>query len=62
MEVEEAKRLARENMKDIIACGFSPSNTFIFSDYAYMGGGFYENVIRIGRWGPMTLAGPRNVP
>eukprot|EP00884_Botryococcus_braunii_P017734 jgi/Botrbrau1/4644/Bobra.33_2s0015.1 len=49
LEVEEAKRLARENMKDIIACGFNPQSTFIFSDYAYMGGPFYENVIRIGR-------------
>jgi tryptophanyl-tRNA synthetase len=49
LDVEEAKRLAKENIKDIIACGFKAENTFIFSDFAYMGGPFYENVIRIGR-------------
>jgi tryptophanyl-tRNA synthetase len=31
--VEEACRLSRENAKDIIACGFDPKRTFIFSDF-----------------------------
>ncbi|CAF2076336.1 unnamed protein product [Brassica napus] len=34
----ECKRLGRENVKDIIACGFDVTKTFIFSDYAYVGG------------------------
>jgi len=40
---------ARENAKDIIACGFDLEKTFIFSDYAYMGGAFYVNVSKIAR-------------
>ncbi|KAF7124359.1 hypothetical protein RHSIM_Rhsim12G0003500 [Rhododendron simsii] len=39
LSVEESKRLARENAKDIIACGFDISRTFIFSDFNYVGGG-----------------------
>lgn len=38
LSVEESLRLARENAKDIIACGFDASRTFIFSDFNYMGG------------------------
>ena len=34
--LEEAHRLARENAKDIIACGFDSKKTFIFSDLDYM--------------------------
>ena len=34
--VEEANRLAHENAKDIIACGFDVNKTFIFSDMEYM--------------------------
>uniref|UniRef100_M4FG90 Tryptophan--tRNA ligase, cytoplasmic n=1 Tax=Brassica campestris TaxID=3711 RepID=M4FG90_BRACM len=44
---EKSKRLGRENVKDIIACGFDASNTFIFSSYATVGGKFYENVVEI---------------
>lgn len=33
LSVEEARRLARENAKDIIACGFDVARTFIFSDF-----------------------------
>lgn len=32
-----------ENAKDIIALGFDPKKTFIYSDYEYMGGHFYRN-------------------
>lgn len=49
LDVDEAKRLGRENCKDIIACGFDPKKTFIFSDFDYMGGTFYENIVKIGR-------------
>ena len=34
--LEEANRLAHENAKDIIACGFDVNKTFIFSDVEYM--------------------------
>ena len=34
--VEEANRLAHENAKDIIACGFDIKKTFIFSNLEYM--------------------------
>jgi tryptophanyl-tRNA synthetase len=48
-EVAEFEHYARENAKDIIATGLNPERTFIFSDYAYMGGDFYRNVTRIAK-------------
>ena len=36
LDQQESERLAFENAKDIIACGFDRDLTFIFSDYAYM--------------------------
>ncbi|XP_014277826.1 tryptophan--tRNA ligase, cytoplasmic [Halyomorpha halys] len=49
LTLENAKKLARENTKDIIACGFDVEKTFIFSDLTYMGRctNFYENILRI---------------
>eukprot|EP00775_Hariotina_reticulata_P010348 gene10348-10505_t len=49
LQQEEARRLARENCKDIIACGFDINKTFIFSDYEYVGGAFYRTIIDIQR-------------
>ncbi|KAK9118440.1 hypothetical protein Scep_016533 [Stephania cephalantha] len=40
LTVEESHRLARENAKDIIACGFDITRTFIFSDFDYVVGIF----------------------
>lgn len=54
LSVEEARRLARENCKDIIACGFDVARTFIFSDFEYVGGAFYRNITRIQRCVPMN--------
>ena len=45
LELEEANRLAYENAKDIIACGFNPDKTFIFSDLDNMGNSMYKNVV-----------------
>ncbi|XP_046564947.1 tryptophan--tRNA ligase, cytoplasmic-like isoform X2 [Haliotis rubra] len=44
--IEEAIRLSYENTKDIIACGFDPEKTFVFSDFEYIGNsrGFYKNM------------------
>jgi len=49
LNLEESRRLAKENAKDIIACGFDVTRTFIFSDFDYVGGAFYRNVVRIQR-------------
>ncbi|EDO33139.1 predicted protein [Nematostella vectensis] len=49
LECQETHRLAYENMKDIIACGFDPNKTFIFSDMDYIGScpEFYTNIMKI---------------
>lgn len=47
LDVDEARRLAHENAKDIIACGFDVRKTFIFSDFEYVGGAFYRIANRI---------------
>ena len=47
LTLEEANRLAHENAKDIIACGFNPKKTFIFSDLEYMSPAFYSNILKI---------------
>lgn len=49
--MEEYEAYARENAKDIIAVGFDPKRTFIFSDYGSMGGDFYRNVTQIAKVG-----------
>lgn len=51
LTLEEANRLAYENAKDIIACGFNPDRTLIFSDLDYMGQcpQFYRTVCRVQR-------------
>ena len=35
-DLDRFRALTRENAKDIIACGFDPERTFIFSDCEYM--------------------------
>lgn len=35
--LEMARQYTRDNAKDIIACGFKPEKTFIFSDLDYIG-------------------------
>lgn len=49
LTIEETHRLAFENAKDIIACGFDVNKTFIFSNLDYMSQcqSFYRNVLRI---------------
>jgi tryptophanyl-tRNA synthetase len=46
LTIEETRRLAHENAKDIIACGLNPSKTFIFSDLDYIHH-LYPNILRI---------------
>ena len=47
--IEDAKRYALENSKDIIAMGFDPKKTFIFSDFEFVSGAFYENICMIAK-------------
>ncbi|KHJ92294.1 putative tryptophan--tRNA ligase [Oesophagostomum dentatum] len=47
LKIEEAKKMARENMKDIIAVGFDLEKTFMFNDFDYMCPPFYQNVVKI---------------
>jgi len=49
LKPEQTKLYSRQNAKDIIACGFDLEKTFIFSNYEFMGGMFYQNVSRISR-------------
>lgn len=49
LTIEDVKKFAKENCKDIIAVGFNPDNTFIFSDLEYMNPAFYENIVRTSR-------------
>lgn len=47
--IEEVQGYTRSNAKDIMAIGFDPNKTFIFSDYDFMGGAFYRNVTRVSK-------------
>ncbi|XP_045537810.1 tryptophan--tRNA ligase, cytoplasmic [Papilio machaon] len=49
IKVEDARKMAHSNAKDIIAVGFDPSNTFIFNDLDFIGQcpAFYQNMVRI---------------
>jgi len=49
LTIENVKGFARNNAKDIIAMGFDVKKTFIFSDLDYMGGAFYENILKVAR-------------
>lgn len=46
LTLDECHRLAYENAKDIIACGFDPKKTFIFTDLDYIQH-LYPTVLRI---------------
>nr|CAD7601364.1 unnamed protein product [Timema genevievae] len=51
VKLEDITRLARENAKDIIACGFDIEKTFIFSDFDFIGQcpEFYRNMVRVAK-------------
>jgi len=44
--MEELTRMTRNNAREIIACGFDPEKTFIFSDFEYVGH-MYRNVVKV---------------
>jgi tryptophanyl-tRNA synthetase len=49
LDIPDSKRYTAENTKDIIGIGFDPSKTFIFSDFDYVSGAFYENICRMAK-------------
>uniref|UniRef100_A0A5S6QIQ9 Tryptophan--tRNA ligase, cytoplasmic n=1 Tax=Trichuris muris TaxID=70415 RepID=A0A5S6QIQ9_TRIMR len=51
MSVSEAMAMAFENIKDIIAVGFDPAKTFVFSNFCFMGQcpEFYRTMVSIQR-------------
>jgi tryptophanyl-tRNA synthetase len=46
---EQTREFSTQNAKDIIAVGFDLSKTFIFSDFDFVGGAFYKNVVKVSR-------------
>ncbi|KAL6252391.1 tryptophan--tRNA ligase [Rhinocladiella similis] len=50
LKIEDVKKFAMDNAKDIIAIGFDPSKTFIFNDTGgIMGTPFFDNVISMAK-------------
>ncbi|KOS18536.1 Tryptophan--tRNA ligase [Escovopsis weberi] len=47
--VEEVMGYTRQNARDIISIGFDPKKTFIFSDFEFVGGAFYRNIVRFSK-------------
>ncbi|KAJ4302213.1 tryptophan--tRNA ligase [Collariella sp. IMI 366227] len=47
--IEEVQGYCSSNAKDIIAIGFDPAKTFIFSDFEFVGGAFYRNIVRMSK-------------
>ncbi|BEJ12911.1 hypothetical protein CspHIS471_0300850 [Cutaneotrichosporon sp. HIS471] len=43
--LEKYHQMGQDNIADIIACGFIPEKTFIFSNLDYVGKEFYRNVV-----------------
>ena len=49
LTIPDVRKFSRGNAADIIAVGFDVRKTFIFSDLEFMGGAFYENVVKVSR-------------
>ena len=49
LKLEQTTKFAYENVKDIIACGFDLTKTFIFINSEYMNPPFYKNICKINR-------------
>lgn len=55
LSLDEANRLTRENAKDIIACGFNPNKTWIFSNLETVGGSLYRNIVLVMKHTPGNM-------
>ena len=51
LEIEDVEKYTKKNCEDIIAIGFDPAKTFIFSDMEYIGSSqaFYKNIIKMAK-------------
>ena len=49
LTLAEVQGFARDNARDIMAFGFHPDKTYIFSNLSAMSPAFYQNVVRISR-------------
>lgn len=49
LELEQCIEYGLENSLDILACGFDPKLTYIFSNSLSMNSAFYSNICRIGK-------------
>ncbi|KEQ68222.1 tryptophanyl-tRNA synthetase [Aureobasidium namibiae CBS 147.97] len=49
LAVPTVKRYTIKNAKDILAFGFNTQKTFMFSNLDYVGGSFYQNIVRVAR-------------
>jgi tryptophanyl-tRNA synthetase len=51
LDIEDVEKFTKKNCEDIIAIGFDPAKTFIFSDIEYIGSSqaFYKNIIRMAK-------------
>ncbi|KAG5513405.1 hypothetical protein PMAC_001469 [Pneumocystis sp. 'macacae'] len=50
LKLEDTRQYAKENARDIIACGFDPNKTLIFANTDFVSGAFYQNVVRISKY------------
>ncbi|KAI9101208.1 hypothetical protein DFS34DRAFT_578462 [Phlyctochytrium arcticum] len=49
LKMADSFKFTRENARDIMAFGFDPEKTLIFSNLNYMNPAFYQNVVRIAK-------------
>ncbi|RKO93785.1 hypothetical protein BDK51DRAFT_21659 [Blyttiomyces helicus] len=49
LKIDDVRKFAKENAKDIMAFGFNPKKTLIFSNLTYMNSAFYTNVVKISK-------------
>ena len=49
LTIDDVKRYDVDNAKDIIAFGFDPKKTFVFSNLDFVGGAFYQNIVGVAR-------------
>ncbi|KAI4189151.1 MAG: hypothetical protein L6R41_001650 [Letrouitia leprolyta] len=50
LTVYDVRRFSMDNAKDILAFGFDPKKTFLFSNLDFVGGALYENNIGVARY------------
>lgn len=54
LKLEDTIRMALENAKDILAFGFDQKKTFIYTDFTYMSGHFFQNAVEFARLLPFN--------